>query len=216
MKTKWLAIGIFLLFVSMSIIPMAGSISIEKEQSVVSKSRFYGINISGRMGDNGWYISNVLVSFDFPVNHTYFKINDGSWQEWLSPIIITIDGLHNVSAYYVDNEGNQSPMYYATFKIDKTSPVITEFNLIRVGFFKWAFKANVSDATSGIGRVEFYIDNSLIGSITEPPYDFVWTGFMFIILLKFIRYGDDYLPLIVPYDNAGNTPMNSVTKGEYQ
>jgi hypothetical protein len=204
---KGFAVGIIVVLVGMSIIPIARSLLVDKEQSVMSKSCFYGINISGIIGENGWYVSNVFVSCDFPVDHAYFKFNDGPWQDWFgSPIVVNVDGLYNVSAYYVDNEGHQSSMYYATFKMDKTAPS-GSFIGKRVGFFKWHFIANFHDPTSGINRVDFIIDNNFI-EFTTPPYEAYWSGLMFLVYLKFVWTGDwEIPPHFIPYDNAGNSPM---------
>jgi hypothetical protein len=186
----------------------------------ISKSNLDGIVINGTMGENGWYVSYVLVSFDFPVNHTYFKINDGSWQEWLGPpIIVTIDGLYNVSAYYVDIEGNQSPMYYASFKIDQTIPMLYILTMIRAGIFKWKLQANASDETSGINRVEFYFNDNFVNtSFTPGPYIAYWKGSMLLLRLKYlllyhIPFSLFYFyaqPLCIVYDNAGNNVVSPI------
>jgi hypothetical protein len=208
MKRKCLAIGIsstavvLLVLGSLSNVVGYQTVQSSDQNIVISKSCVDDIVITGTMGENGWYISSVIVTF-VGGNQTFFRIDNGSWIVYIVPFVIGTDGIH-----LLETTSDFVHIYNVTIKIDQTPPMC---NLIikRVGFFKWLLKANVSDATSGINRVEFYIDNSLIGSITAPPYEFIWMGFMFIILLKFIRYGDDYLPLIIPYDNAGNTPMNT-------
>jgi len=35
----------------------------------------------------------------------------------------------------------------------------------------WLLTANVSDETSGVARVEFFIDGESVGNVTTPPYD---------------------------------------------
>jgi hypothetical protein len=200
----WISICAVVLLVLGSLSNVIGyqTVQSSNQKTVMPKSNLNDIVISGTMGENGWYTTGVTVTL-VGGNYTYFRIDSGDWDSYIVPIVIGTDGIHLFEA-----TSDFVHIYNVTIKIDQTPPVC---NLIlkRVGFFIWLLKANVSDATSGINRVEFYIDNSLIGSMTEPPYDIVWTGFMFIILLKFIRYGDDYLPLIVPYDYAGNTPINT-------
>jgi len=207
---KCLAVGIILLLVLVSL-PLVSSVPIEKEQSVISKNCFDGIIIYGTLGENGWYVSDVHVSFDFPANSTiHFKINDNGWQIYTGgPLFVNTDGLYNVSAYYVDNEGHQSPIYYATFKIDKTLPNLTSFTVKRGGFFKWLFYANASDKTSGINRVEFYFLHRLLSIDTHFPYEVNWTGIVFIVWWKYIRHDWTNLPHCIAYDNAGNPNVES-------
>ena len=53
--------------------------------------------------------------------------------------------------------------------------------------------SDADDATSGVARVEFYVDDEFVGEVTEPPYYFLWTGISF-------DKGQ-----AIAYDNAGNS-----------
>ena len=196
MLRKYLAVGIILLFVVTGIIPIEGSLLIEKEQSIQTKNCSYGIILNGTMGENGWYVSHVQVILDFPSNRTYYKIDQGSWQEYTGPFEVTTDGLHNVSCYYVDNEGHQSDTYYATFQIDYTAPTIT---LIaeKICHNKYRIYAEVSDATSGVNRVEFFLNDYLIYTDYEAPYEWIYKG-------------PSFNPEAIAYDKAGNSAMPSL------
>ena len=192
MIRKELVCGIIALFLGMNIIPIVGSLSIEKEQSIISKSCFDGIIIHGTMGENGWYVSDVVVTLDFPSYRIYFKIDDGSWQEYTVPIIVTGDGLHTVYCYYVDDEGNVSQTYSISFKIDATPPIVsltvTPMNLLRT---KWLVSVTAEDATSGVAVVELYVDGALVGTVTSAPYEFIY-------------YGCGEFAEAIAYDCAGN------------
>jgi hypothetical protein len=197
MRRKGLAVGIILLFVGAGIIPIEGSLSIEKEQSVMSKSSFDGIILNGTMGENGWYVNPVWVTLDFPGNHSFYQIDQGGWNEFTTPFVVTSDGLHNVSAYYIDNEGHQSDTYYATFKIDQTSPDFIDFTSEEIGHDKYRIQVNASDDVSGMNRVDLYINRYLMCTDYEAPYEWIYQG-----------------PPIdldcIAYDNAGNSVMPGI------
>jgi hypothetical protein len=160
---------------------------------------------SGTMGDNNWYVSNVVVTFNGSGNRTCYRIDGGGWIEYVVPFMLNADGIH---FFEWTCDYNMSEIYSVEIKIDQTQPNVT-FTAKRVGFFKWRYTANASDEISGINRVEFYIDSTFINNDTEPPYEAFWTGFWFILWLKYRKTGDmSYLPMCIPYDNAGNCPMS--------
>ncbi|HWR63431.1 MAG TPA: aryl-sulfate sulfotransferase [Candidatus Thermoplasmatota archaeon] len=154
------------------------------------------------MGTNQWYTSNVTVmlfavdSNPFQktllvpiyntsrgpsgINHTYYKMDNEIWSEYDIPFSCSIDGVHNLDYYSIDLAGNVETVNGPfTVKIDKTPPtislIITAQNLLMT---KWLLQANVSDATSGVYKVEFYIDNLLQGTVATPgPYEWNYEGF---------------------------------------
>jgi hypothetical protein len=216
---KCLAVAIIVLL-GLNLAPLANGFSQEKlmvneklNPVSISVSRDINITLDGYKGWNDWYASNVKVWISSDGNHTYYKINNDSWTENTpgTPIIVTIDGYYNLSAYCVYENGTQSPIVSASFKIDKTAPMINEFNFKRIGILKWKFTADVYDAMSGINSVMFIINCEIITNLTSPPYEYsikVGLGFMFMIHWKFRRTGDwEYLPSCLTYDNAGNSPI---------
>jgi hypothetical protein len=69
----------------------------------------------------------------------------------------------------------------------------------KLGFRQWKFTATVSDETSGICLVQCYIDNTLLGNITEPgPYEWLWNG------------KGNHTVTGIAYDYAGNSAQNDV------
>jgi hypothetical protein len=193
---KGLVCGIIVLFLGMSSIPMAGSVPLDKEQSIIPKSCFDGIIINGTMGQNGWYVSPVWVILDFPGNFIYFKIDDGTWQKYTIPFVVTTDRPHTVSCYYIDNEGHHSDTYYASFKIDQTPPDWEGVVFDKIGHNYYKIYAEVSDATSGVNRVEFYLNDHLIYTDYKAPYEWFYKG-------------PSFNPSSIVYDNAGNSAMLS-------
>ncbi len=164
---------------------------------------------SGTLGINGWFVSNVTVTLtatdgnnNWPggVNHTYYKIDNGAWNEYFEPFIVSDDGYHTIYYYSVDKcippcvEEEKS----SSFKIDQNAPSIT-MSVEKLGFRQWKFIATVSDEMSGPCLVECYIDDILLGNITEPgPYEWSWTG------------KGNHTVTGIAYDNAGNSAMNTV------
>jgi hypothetical protein len=202
---KWFAIGIILLFVGTSIIPLADGLPIEKEHILVPESCSDDINItiSGCLGKNGWYVSVVMVTLSYK-NDLFVRVDNGNWTLYIVPFFISSDGIHLIEA-----TDDFEHIVNATVKIDKTSPVVAKFTVKRDFLFTWKLTADVYDNTSGVNEVWFYIDNLWLND-TSPPYGIYWTGLMFLVCWKFNIFGDFYsLPGCVPYDNAGNSIMQN-------
>ena len=198
---RCLIVGIITLLVLSSMPIMNASSNAVNSENNISGNSSDDIIIQGTMGENDWYVSAVVITL-VGGNYTYYTIDGGNWTAYTNPFIIDSDGFHELLVTFDFEEA-----FSVDIKIDKTAPV-GHLTLKRVGIFKWLLLAHVTDNTSGVCRVEFYIDNSLIGIATTVPYEYTWAGFMLTILLKYIVYGDEYLPLIKPYDCAGNTPVN--------
>ncbi len=195
---KKLIIGFIILFLSMTIFPMTEGQSVEKDTSIKTISCLNGIIISGWMGENGWYRSGVQITWNYtgPVNHTYYKIDNGTWQEYTVPIFVDTEGIHTVWMYLIDHGEYYSDN--ATFKIDKTNPEIT-LAKEDVGFGQVKFVANVSDAVSGVWRVEFLVDDEPLFTDFDAPFesDVFWAG--------------DHNVVAFVFDVAGNSKADDLT-----
>jgi hypothetical protein len=159
---------------------------------------------SGTMGNNGWYVSDVIVTFialdnQSGVNHTYYRIDNGDWIESTTPISIETDGTHTLEYYSIDNAGNQEPIKGPfAFKIDQTSPTIT-LTKQQLDLFNVKFTAEANDVTSGIDRVEFALDGVLQSNDTIAPYEWTYTGF------------GDHTVTATAFDQAGNSQSQSMS-----
>jgi len=154
----------------------------------------------GTLGDNGWYVSDVSIELTAEddlsgVKFTYYQIDSDEWQEYTGePILVTEDGIHNLKYYSVDYAGNEETVKGPFgFKIDKTVPTIN-LAVERTGFKAYNLIADVSDETSGVAKVEFYVNGELVGTITDPPYEYEVTDY---------NRGD--LAYAIVYDNAGHS-----------
>ena len=175
--------------------------------------------LSGTMGQNNWYVSNVLVmlsatdpagktlkgiggdKWPLGVNHTYIKVDDGNWTEYTVPIVVDTDGQHTVY-FYSDDKAippNVEDEQNVSFKIDKTVPVIDAYTATAINFMKtkWLLVANATDAMSGIVLVEFYADDALVGSVTAEPFEFTVN----------VRI---HTTQCIVYDAAGNSKMSDL------
>jgi len=207
---KSLICGIIVLFLGMSIMPIAGSLSVEKHSSMIGSikelntvtktgSRGFNITLIGTMGENGWYVSDVLITFTADNGSVpkviLYKLDNGSWMTYEGPFKVTTDGHHSVEALIQDQYGNEWHLGPVFFKIDKTSPMVV---LNKETFKnKIIFTACPADNMSGIDRVEFYFNGLLQTNITAPgPY--VWT----LQPIPHYGHGD-----VIVYDYAGNYGM---------
>jgi hypothetical protein len=174
--------------------------------------------LSGTMGQNDWYISNVQVTLiatdnkGWPsgVDYTMYKIDNGDWTEYLFPVIVDRNSIqHFVYFFSVDNLGNTEETQNISFKLDKTAPVFLNYSFIPLNFMKdkWMCSAIVEDLLSGIEVVEFYVDGTFIGNDTIEPYECEFDG-------KPTNNSQ-----AVAYDTAGNSafsPIASYYEMSYQ
>lgn len=206
---KELVLGLIVLFLITTVIPITESLPIEKEQTMKTMSCSDGIIVSGWLGENGWYKSSVVLTLNVtgPINHTYFKIDDGAWMEYTMPVVVSSEGYHTACFYYVDHWG-QYHMYNATFKIDKTLPdIFLTKEMIGLGQIK--FVANVSDAMSGVWRVEFYVDDELMFTDFDFPFEsnVFWAGKHNVVAIVFDFAGNSDIGVMsTPY------VLNSIQK----
>ena len=68
-------------------------------------------SLSGTLGENGYYISNVQATLTATDNlsgvaSTYYNHNNASWTPYSSPILINSNGQNTLQYYSVDNVGN--------------------------------------------------------------------------------------------------------------
>jgi parallel beta-helix repeat protein len=159
----------------------------------VTTSEFDGI-----MGENNWFVSNVTVMLSAVddsagVAFTKYKLDAGAWTTYTGAFLVTEDAVHTLSYYSVDKVGNTESVKEAALKIDQTAPYIN-LTVNKTGLMKWLLTATVSDETSGIAKVEFYLDGEYLGEATEAPYE--W------------ECSQKGTAQAIVYDNAGNNAIS--------
>ncbi|KAA0008735.1 MAG: hypothetical protein FE042_01220 [Thermoplasmata archaeon] len=194
---------------------------IDKEPPVTTHS------LSGTMGLNDWYISPVTITLTADdgdgsgVEHIYYCLDGCGIEVYTSPITVSTGGPHTLEYWSVDKVGNQEAHHTITFKIDTVNPTVeisqpTPGIYVKgrkiwpiFGIFKCPFtliigsidvKVNANDENSGVDRVEFYIDEDLLNTDTEEPYEWTWNERVFFTHTITVKV----------YDKAGLTAEDSI------
>lgn len=122
-------------------------------------------SLSGTMGQNGWYVTGILVTLtaDDPSPGsgsatTWYRLDDGIPTWYASPIIINIEGSHSVTYYSYDNAGNIEVLNTATFRIDAGKPISEAYPLPQfVSDRTISLHFNATDAISGVAAVDLWV-----------------------------------------------------------
>jgi len=186
---KGLVVVIIAMFFEMSFITIAANIETEKYASVEDNLSDFikPLNsdppvipiLFGQMGENNWYISEVSVSFQYEpeiVKEIYYRIREGEdWILYSWVFLLEEDEIYNIAWYWIDHDDKRHDQPYIPVKIDQTSPIITlTKHKILLNKNKLRFEADVSDATSGVERVEFYLDDEIQDTVTNEPYEWIY------------------------------------------
>jgi len=180
MIKKGLAVAVILLFIGLSVVPSTGDrASFDDITPPVTTISFHPPTPTGK---NGWYADDVEIILEATddmsgVNVTYYRLNGGEWKTYVEPFTIESDDNYVIEYYSVDNASNVEDVKSAEFKIDQTPPTIDltweadkEDDILYI-----TFTATCSDATSGMDRVEFYMDDELVCTDNESPYEWIFT-----------------------------------------
>lgn len=138
--------------------------------------------LSGTTGNNGWYVSDVVVNLTATdgadgsgVNITEYGFDGVSWNQYIEPLTIATEGTTTVFYRSLDNAGNFEPASNTTIKIDKTMPAIVINTPADGGVYllNSSLVANwdVVDSLSGIASVNGIaagerVDTSTVGAKT--------------------------------------------------
>ena len=123
-------------------------------------------NITGTMGENDWYISNVSINLAATDNTggsdilaTRFRLQgDEAFTDYAGPIQITESGNYTLTYYSIDKNLNKETEKIVEFKIDKVAPQI--LSVIDEGYFSLgtaSFSAswNIETGISGLQDVRY-------------------------------------------------------------
>jgi hypothetical protein len=85
------------------------------------------VGLEGTLGLNGWYTSEVTVTFTVvpsvaPVGGTYYYINDGVYNWYTDPFVLSSEGLNYVDFRTYDEAGWYSSENYFEVMIDAADP----------------------------------------------------------------------------------------------
>ncbi|MBN1860627.1 MAG: hypothetical protein JW840_04110 [Candidatus Thermoplasmatota archaeon] len=158
---------------------------------------------NGTIGKHGIFISCVNVTFVIigNVDAVYYRLDGGSWTHYVSAFMVCEDGPHVLDWYWI-YQGNESAILTApSFFIDWTPPSI-QLSSKRIGLNRIKITATAFDAESGMEKVEFYIDDQLLGNITSagPDYEWIWKT----------PDNNNHTIQVNAYDNAGNSAESTL------
>ena len=181
------------------------------------------ISLSGTLGNNGYYRSNVTVAItagsdgQSGVNQVRYSVsgaqtvNETTTAAGTTSTSITIstDGTSTITAYTIDKAGNVSEAKKQVVNKDSTAPSTASLTTGTIGETSIAVTARGADATSGIYSYKFQRSTTSATSgfttvatqtSTATSYSYTYTG-----LTDGITY---YLRVIVT-DKAGNTKTST-------
>jgi hypothetical protein len=134
---------------------------------------------------------------------TVYQIDGGAWGVYGAPFMITTDSSSHIIRFFsVDKAGNEEDIKQIIIPPapDKTPPVIS-LVVEQIFLNKWKFTAQADDDGSGIDRVEFYVDDQLLGSVFDPgPYLWNWT----------CPDSEGHAVQAIAYDRAGNWAASDI------
>jgi len=136
------------------------------------------INISGKAGNNGYYVSSAKISLAATDDNSrvlkikYSLDNGNTWIQYSGIFTVSRDGTTTILYYSIDKAGNQEANNKAVIKIDQTKPTISvllpqenqeighDQTLTPIYF--------ASDDFSGVATntAKIYFDNQIITSST--------------------------------------------------
>ncbi|MEW6069522.1 MAG: Ig-like domain-containing protein, partial [Candidatus Thermoplasmatota archaeon] len=125
-------------------------------------------SISGTIGSNGWYISDVTIALSASdalsdVDYTKYRITTGEWFTYSAPFTVSSEGTTHIEFYSADLAGNVESTKSITFKIDKTAPTTTYSLSGSSGNNNWyvsdiTLSLSTSDALSGVNKTYYKIE----------------------------------------------------------
>lgn len=133
------------------------------------------IILSGTLGSNDWYTSDVEVTLTASDNEggsgvaeTEYSLDGVNWNAYLMPFTISDEGEATVYYRSTDTAGNTEVAKEQVVKIDQTAPSITintpaDYGLCQVGV---VLDFSAEDALSGVSNVVGELTNTL-GEVTE-------------------------------------------------
>jgi hypothetical protein len=145
------------------------------------------------MGTNSWYIGNVTITLNASdaesgVNKTLYRLDNGPWQNYTMPFILSTEGNLSLEYYSIDNGGLIEGSNLDNVKIDNTPPVVTfrtprdrylylfdrEIMRALLGTLiigKLTVEVDINETASGLERVIYTVDGESRLIKTQEPLD---------------------------------------------
>ncbi|RDE15558.1 MAG: hypothetical protein C4K47_02710 [Candidatus Thorarchaeota archaeon] len=135
-------------------------------------------DVHGTEGQNGWYISDVVVTLTSVdsgsgIARVTYSLDGLTWTDYKEPIVIIQEGIWNIAFYAYDNAGNREPSESITVLVDKSAPVTTATPQGSPGLNSW-YVSEVTvvltaiDLTSNTFYTEYSFDGNSWFTYMEP------------------------------------------------
>ena len=182
---------------------------------------------SGTVGTNGWYRSAVQVSLSASdnvsgVNNSYYRIDGGAIQTYVSPFSISANGQHTVEYWSMDNAGNSEATRSVSIDIDPIAPVVTATASPSTAKksphpVTVTISGSVTAAISGAGSASYSVLDEY--GVTQPSGAVtlqVNGNYSFSLSLPATKHGTDkdghlYTITVHGFDQAGNSTTATAT-----
>lgn len=154
--------------------------------------------LNGTIGENGWYVSCVNVTFlnIENIDVLFYRLDGGQWIHYTETFTIYESREHHFFWYWV-TQGIESETQTCTLRIDRDFPTI-QLSYKKISIGKILITAIAADAHSGIDRVEFFLNGVHQYIDDTEPYEVLMSGIGI------------HLVQAIAYDCAGNFKENSV------
>ncbi|MYL49335.1 hypothetical protein GLV98_07550 [Halobacillus litoralis] len=115
---------------------------------------------AGDVGDK-WQNSGIEISLSSTdplsgVAKTEYRINEGEWKEYTTPVLIDEEGSHTLDYRSIDHAGNEEEVKSINVKLDSTAPDTAMSTEKRDGDMEVTLSS--SDALSGVSKTEYRIN----------------------------------------------------------
>ena len=220
MNKTILILGIIFMLVGVTVNPIVGSISKDK-QSINEELQYSSISgdsdislitvkVTGGKGLYDWF-NEVSVNFTYEsedISLIKYRISQEPLQNYTEPFFITDEGediwLEWCAVDYVGNQSEIDGPFI--FNLDQTDPIIDltyEWtDGPEPGTWWFIFTATAADALSKMDRVEFLLNGVLQDTVYGQGPDYQW---------KFLYRGGLHISIeSVAYDNAGNSAIDGI------
>ncbi len=176
---KYLAVAVILLFISVSVIPSTGMLFYDDTTPPVTT---HTLDPPEPDGDNGWYVSNVTITFNATddisgVKATYYRIDHGGWKTY-NKQFVEHEGKLLIEYYSIDNANNAEDVKSTELYIDQTKPMV-EICLKEIEKDIYVITTALDQVElSGMNRVEYYLFDELQIIIygSGPEYQWKFNG----------------------------------------
>lgn len=133
------------------------------------------ITIDGTAGYCGWYRSDMQLTLSASddvsgVNTTLFNIDGTGWQTYESSFTFSVNGIHMIYFYSIDNAGNVESPAIRLIKLDSAAPVTVCKLYGNTDNEKW-YSSNVTveltafETVSGVRSIEYSLNDGVSWNI---------------------------------------------------